>query len=373
MIARTMQVVLLTTLLSITVSVNADPHGNVAAGQIMVCYYSSTSYFPVSQVPADLCTHIIFAFGKIAVEGIQPLAPGDVDKYKALVQLKKTNPNLKILLSLQTGFPKVVGADNTTVTRFSQSAVKFLAGVGFDGVDLDWEFPEASDKDNYKTFIEILRKEIVGAKLLLSAALPNNPTRYAGYDIQCLASNMDFMTAMAYDFHSFTKKGDNTTGYNSPLYTPKGERSFLSSSALVTYCLKMGIPPSKLLLGIPLYGHSWTLASPSQHSLHSPAVGKGGPSPYHHNTRGYYFYPDVCVALQNGATNVRDDTNGATYLFANTTWVPYDDVYTIKLKLAWMKLANIGGVGVWAMHLDDNTGVCKTGLFPLLNAIKSLL
>ncbi|CAG5125979.1 unnamed protein product [Candidula unifasciata] len=364
MIPRTLQDILVTLLLSL--------HGIVnAARPLMVCYYTATSYFPVSQVPANVCTHIIYAFGRVDVEGIQPQSPGDLQNYRTLVQLKKTNPSLKILLSLQNGFPSVVGADQGTVKRFSQSAVKFLADNGFDGVDLDWEYPTASDKNSYKTFIEILRKEIVGAKMLLSAALPNNPSYFTGYDVNCLSSNMDFMTVMAYDFHLFTKK-DTTTGYNSPLYTPKGESQYLSASALVTYFLKVGLPSGQLLLGIPLYGRSWTLAQASSHDLHSPAIGKGSPGPYRH-FKGLYLYPDACVALQRGANSVLDATNGAAYLYANTTWVAYETIDTIKLKVAWMKSVSLGGVGVWALHLDDNAGVCRAGLFPLLNAIKSNL
>jgi chitinase len=347
-----------------------DQQKNRLRGTLMVCYYTPTSYFPASQVPGDLCTHIIYAFAKVTPAGIQPLSQGDIGNYKSLVQLKKTNPNLKVVLSLQTGFQSVVSGGASTMKSFSQSAVSFLRSYGFDGVDLDWEFPAASDKNNYKMFIEILFKQTSSANMTISAALPNSPYRFNGYDVDTLSRYLDFMTAMTYDFHVYINKLDNITGYNSPLYTPKGESKFLSTSAILSYYLNVGIPASKLLIGIPLYGRSWTLASASQNTLHSPAVGKGGPSPYRHLT-GIYLTPDVCLAIQNGASTVFDNINGAAYLYADKTWVSYEEVRTINLKLSWMKSNSLGGVGVWAMHLDDNAGICKSGSFPMLTAIKS--
>ena len=61
---------------------------------------------------------------------------------------------------------------------------------------------------------------------------------------------------------------------------------------MVKYYLSRGMPAGKLLLGIPTYGRSWQLATSSDHGLHAPAVGKGGPGPDHHFP-GVYTYSDV--------------------------------------------------------------------------------
>nr|BAV14501.1 chitinase [Lymnaea stagnalis] len=350
----------------------AFKHNSTSSTNTFVCYYMATSFFPATQVPADLCTHIIYSYGIVSPNGIQPISSADLQNYKTLVQLKKNNPNLKVLLSLQPGFESVVSAGSDVMKKFAKLAVSFLSNYGFDGIDLDWEFPKSKDKENFKLFIQILYAETRPVKMLMSAALPNSISALGGYDVPTFASAMDFMTAMTYDFHLFIKNIDNTTGYNSPLFTPKGEPKLFSMSAVLSYYLNVGFPSNKLLMGISTYGRSWTLTDAAKHDLHAPAKDKGLPGPYRH-LRGVYVYPDVCVALQQGAKSVIDDTNGAAYLYNDTTWVAYDEKATILKKLAWMKSQSLGGVGVWAMHLDDNTGVCKLGSFPLLNAIKSNL
>lgn len=351
---------------------NAFKHNSTSSGNTFVCYYMATSYFPATQVPADLCTHIIYSYAIVSPNGIQPRSSADLQNYKTVVQLKKNNPNLKVLLSLQPGFESVVSAGSDVIKKFAKLAVSFLSSNGFDGIDLDWEFPRLKDKENFKLFIQTLFAETNPLKLLMSAALPNSVNALAGYDVPTLSSTMDFMTAMTYDFHLFIKNKDNITGYNSPLFTPKGEPKLYSMSAVLNYYINVGLPSNKLLMGISTYGRSWTLTDPAKHDLHSPAKDKGLPGPYRH-LRGVYVYPDVCVALQQGAKSVIDDTNGAAYLYNDTTWVAYDEKATILKKVSWMKSQSLGGIGVWAMHLDDNAGVCKLGNLPLLNTIKSNL
>ena len=49
----------------------------------------------------------------------------------------------------------------------------------FDGIDLDYEFPVASDKDNFGLFVKELR-EGLGDKYELTAATSATPSKIAG-------------------------------------------------------------------------------------------------------------------------------------------------------------------------------------------------
>lgn len=58
----------------------ASSHNSTS--KAFVCYFTATSYFPASQVPADLCTHLIYAFGTVTPQGIKPTKSSDVQNYK---------------------------------------------------------------------------------------------------------------------------------------------------------------------------------------------------------------------------------------------------------------------------------------------------
>lgn len=73
-------------------------------------------------------------------------------------------------------------------------------------------------------------------------------------------------------------------------------KSFFFQSEMLNYYINQGIPLNKLLMGIPIYGRSWTLSDMKQHSLHSAAVDKGEPGPFR-GFRGIYLYPDVSIVF----------------------------------------------------------------------------
>lgn len=349
----------------------------------LVCYYHPTGYFPASKVPGDACTHLIYAFGTITRAGpsIAPPSSAQASSWATLTSLRLRYPHLSILLSLQEDFNLVVGPDTTRMKTFAANAVAFLRKYQFDGVDMDWEYPKSSQKNYFSTFFQVMRDAVeLDARangndpLLLSLALPNSQAvAQLSYDVPAIAKNVDFATAMTYDFHLYLENIDNRTGYNSPLYTTRGDNKYYSASAMAEYYLAQGLPGEKLLLGVPTYGRSWRLADRSKHGLHAPAAGKGSPGPYRHIT-GVYAYPDTCMALKNGAHSVRDTGLGAVYLYDGTgTWVAYDDVGTVKQKAQWAIENNLGGVGVWSMAIDDVDNVCGSGPLPLINTIKGVL
>ncbi|XP_041366515.1 acidic mammalian chitinase-like [Gigantopelta aegis] len=348
-------------------------------GGNIVCYYHNTSYFPPSEVPYRLCTHVIYAFGSISNDTIVPEKPGDLAIYDVLVGFKKWNPKLKVLLSLQHGFPSVV-TDTDTMKRFATNAIGFLRHYHFDGVDFDWEFPKLSQKSKFMQFIQIFRDmssrdaKLRSADLLLiSMALGNNKYQASTlYDYTILNKNIDFATIMAYDFHMYIPNVDNITGYNSALVAPKGESPYYSTSGLVKVYLALGLAPEKTLVGIPTYGRSYTLANAKQHGLHAPAVAKGDPGPVR-RLRGVYTYTDSCAALKLGAVSVWDSTSGVPYLYKGKTWVSYANEKSVAEKVRWAVSKGLGGVGVWATHLDDLTGECPGPKLPLINAIHSAM
>lgn len=134
----------------------------------IVCYYTNWSQYRTKigkflpdDIPADLCTHLIYAFGWLKKGRLSSFESNDETKdgvpgfYEKVVDLKKANANLKVLLaiggwSFGTQKFKEMAASRYARQTFIYSAIHFLRKRGFDGLDMDWEYPKGNeDKKNF--------------------------------------------------------------------------------------------------------------------------------------------------------------------------------------------------------------------------------
>jgi chitinase len=85
--------------------------------------------------------------------------------YSRVISLKNQNPSLKVLLAVggwnlgSAPFSRIVH-DATLRRNFVQTSVEYLKRYGFDGLDLDWEYPgnrdgQATDKQLFTTLIRV--------------------------------------------------------------------------------------------------------------------------------------------------------------------------------------------------------------------------
>lgn len=345
-------------------------------------------------IPADLCTHIIFAFGWLKKGKLSSFESNDETKdttpglYDRMLALKKTNPKLKVLLAIggwSFGTQKFKEMSSTRYARqtFIYSAIPFLRQRNFDGLDMDWEYPKGSDdKKNFVLLLKELREafeaeaqEVRKPRLLLTAAVPVGPDNIkGGYDVPAVASYLDFINLMAYDFHG---KWEKETGHNAPLYSPSTDsqwRKQLSVDNAANIWVKSGAPREKLIIGMPTYGRSFTLANPAKHGPNAPAT-EGGKAGEYTKESGFLAYYEICELLNNGAVYVWDEEMKVPYLVDGDQWVGFDDERAIRNKMHWIKTNGYGGAMVWTVDMDDFTGtVCGNDVkYPLIGAMREEL
>ena len=117
--------------------------------------------------------------------------------------------------------------------------------------------------------------------------------------------------------------------------------------------IKRGCPRSKLVVGIPTYGRSWTLSSTST-AVGSPASGAGSPGPVT-KEGGFLAYNEICQKIQKGDfTKVSDPTNKmGPYAHGAGQWVGYDDPAMAGLKAQYILDQKLGGGMFWDLPSDD--------------------
>ncbi|XP_034368633.1 chitinase-3-like protein 1 isoform X1 [Arvicanthis niloticus] len=357
----------------------------------LVCYYTSWSQyregngscFPDS-IHHSLCTHIIYSFANISNNQIGTWEWNDVSLYGMLNALKTRNPNLKTLLSVggwsfgSERFSRIVSNPQSRKT-FIQSVAPFLRTYGFDGLDLAWLYPGPRDKQYFSTLIKELKAEFTKEvqpgteKLLLSAAVSAGKVALdSGYDIAQIAQHLDFINLMTYDFHGVWRQA---TGHHSPLFRGQEDtRSdrFSNVDYAVGYILRLGAPASKLVMGIPTFGKSFTLAS-SENRVGAPISGPGLPGRFT-KEKGTLAYYEICDFLR-GAEIQRIPGQQVPFATKGNQWVGYDDPESVKNKVKYLKNKHLAGAMVWALDLDDFRGsFCPQKVrFPLTNAIKDAL
>lgn len=137
----------------------------------------------------------------------------------SLAALKQVNPGLKVWLSV--GGWSMNDPDQPTHATFSalansasaqesfaKSLLQVLGQYGFDGVDIDWEYPVAeersgnpSDFEDYPTFLQNLRSSLgsSGHAYGLSITLPSSYWYMQHFDIVKLEKYVDWFNIMTYD------------------------------------------------------------------------------------------------------------------------------------------------------------------------------
>ena len=210
-------------------------------------------------------------------------------------ELRKYNANLATIISIggwNEGSNKYSEMVRNPASRkvFVNSVIDFLIKYEFDGLDFDWEYPgmkaagEADrvpgrdeDKQDYVALLQELRIAFEPYGFLLTAAVSAGKTTIdRAYDVPQVSKLLHYINLMTYDFHG---GWDNYTAHNAPLYPFPGstgiEQQFTTQWA-VDYWISLGADPKKIVLGIPLYGRTFTLKYRGNNGLGAPVVGKGG-------------------------------------------------------------------------------------------------
>ena len=385
---------LVVSLLGLTASV-AQGQTTVPAKR-SVGYYTYWSmyknYFP-SSIPVQNLTHLNYAFAKVDATGkiavgdawadIDKAYPGDVwdtakqpfrgNFWQLNVVAKKTNPNLKTLISVGgwSGSAKFSDVALTAASRktFAQSVATFLQTYRFDGVDIDWEFPvdgglatnvrRAADRTNYVLLLQEIRKALdlmTGSRRLLTIAVPASAYYAKNFDLVGINTVVDAVNAMEYDFRG---EWSLTTGHQAALFRSQSDPEYDNAVAISTsivYYLNNGMAASKINLGIPLYGRGFANVPATNNGLWQPF--SGVPRGTFDDASGVFQYWDIKAKIASGIFKQFNDTsNWGSYAYsaANKTFVSFDDVSTVKEKCNFIKNRGIGGAMFWDLAGDDTS------------------
>ncbi|XP_012678041.2 acidic mammalian chitinase-like [Clupea harengus] len=363
----------------------------------LVCYLTNWSQyrpgagkFTPANVDPFLCTHVVYTLATISPDNqLATIEWNDEDMYKQLNNMKLTNPNMKTLLSvggLTDGVSPFVAMVFTAESRntFIKSALSFLRTHNFDGLDLAWDYPGQNgspldDKQRFTALLTELRQAIMDeardnkkSPLLISIKVGAlKPTIDTSYEVPEVASKVDFISIMSYDYHGHWEK---RTGHNSPLFrssVDEGTHVHYNIESTVTYWLEKGAAADKLLLGFPTYGRTFQLTS-SYSGLGAPANGSAGAGPYTREA-GFWSYYEVCSFTSTGTVGWITEQK-VPYATHGNSWVGYDNKESYAAKAQWLRGKDLGGASVWTLDLDDFGGAfCADGAYPLVNHLRNSL
>ncbi len=354
-------------------------------------------YYPkniITSGSAEKLTHLIYAFGSVGADGSCSIydtwpatdmayeAANSVDgvadtwdqplkgNFNQLRKLKVMYPHLKILWSfggwtLSGNF----GAASENAEFFAESCYNLVHDARweglFDGIDIDWEYPNANGltPDNsgplaYNTLMTAVRNKFGTDSLVTSAVAADGSDggKVEATDYGLASEQLDFMMAMTYDYFGYWPPyEDGPTEPHAPLTTfpeiPE-EDSQMYAAQGIDKLLEQGVPPEKLLFGIPFYGRGWTGVTQSTPGGSATGPGRGV---WEDGNNDYKVLAESCPVTGYVASTA--------YAYCDPEWWSYDDPSTVSAKVTWASAKGLGGAFFWELSGDTAEGKLISSMY----------
>ncbi|HEX4650470.1 MAG TPA: glycoside hydrolase family 18 protein [Granulicella sp.] len=326
-----------------------------------------------TDIDATRLTRINYAFANIAHGRIVPGFPTDAANFATLTALRDQHPALAILISVGgwtwSGAFSDMALTHTRRAVFIESVADLLTRYSLDGLDIDWEYPgqpgaghrfRPQDKQNYTLLLAELRHRLTLLRqqnhhprpYLLTIAAGASDDFLEHTQMAQVAHLVDTVNLMAYDYYEPTD--DRTTGHHAPLFTNPLDPKQVSADASVRAFEQAGVPASRILLGLPFYGHIWSHVPDRNHGLFQP--GSSIPDAY------APYGVIASTMLDHGFTRYWDPTASAPYLYNadKQLFVSYDDPESLTLKCTYVLRHRLGGVMFWDYSSDPTGTLLRT-------------
>ncbi len=383
--------------------------GALPAPKKIVGYWIEWGIYGRNYQPADTpfekVTHLNYAFAKINSDfTIAPFDtyaatdknyPGDTwDQplrgcYNQLNNvLKREHPHLQTLISvggwtLSGNFSDAALTDARR-TIFADSCVAFIRQYGFDGVDIDWEYPcgggletniaRPEDKRNFTLLLAKLREKLDAAskedgrpadrKYLLTVAVGAGLDKIANTEAELYHEYLDWINVMSYDFFGAWDLAQ--TGHHAGFtWNPAAGNSFTQQSyntrtALEAF-LAAGVPSEKIVPGLAFYGRAWKGVGATNDGLFQPATGvaPGTWDDWSSGATGVNDFNQIEQFISTGGYVRRwDPVAQAVWAYHPTQFgghfVSYEDTQSIGVKADYLREHDLGGFMFWEITADRN-------------------
>lgn len=335
----------------------------------IVGYYAAwaANYgFTPAQIDAAKLTHINYAFANIGPDLKITLGYPHTDPYlfSLLNRLKQTNPDLKTLISVGgwtwSGLFSDVALTEASRAVFAESCIAFIKQYGFDGVDIDWEYPVSGglpanvrrpeDKHNFTLLLSKLRKELDAQGLidqkhyLLTIAGGSGSYYPKNTELSLIHPYLDYASIMTYDIHG---TWDAYTDLHNPLFMNNdlSPQYKWSVAAGIDSWNRASFPMSKLMMGIPFYGYLYARVTNYNYGLYQPFSGANTIS-----------YDQIATYYLNNPRFTRyfHLQSLVPWLFNGSVFISYEDPESITYKTDYITSRGLGGAAIWELSQDQN-------------------
>lgn len=258
---------------------------------------------------------------------------------------------VEVLLSLggwghDAAFAALV-LDPAAETRFLEAVLALVEEFGYDGIDLDWEYPDSEGEipgferlsRRFRSGLDAIAARR-GKPMLLTMAASSSPATLDWLSDTLLLETFDWVNVMTYDYAGAWTP---FAGHHAPfLASPKAPGGQSVAATFEHLLGARGLPPERFALGLPLYGRMFSVAQP-----YAATEGTNAPG------RSITFRKTPRLAAE-GWTARWDEATKTPWLVepSGAAVLGYDDARSIRLKTAWARRAGLRGVFFWEVSQD---------------------